>query len=416
MILPKYSIGIGDRFGRQGRAQLAAVLKARQQGVAVTPVWNKSNREHSIIGTSPADVRSEADAAAAGVDFPIKYFVDADHINLSTVEAFIGPSDFFTLDVADWIGRAAAPKDDDAFVEGHSRFIGALTIPGIDEILDITEQRLRSIAVRYLLAVQEAGKLYRHIEAAKGRDNFITEVSMDETAEPQGPVELLFILAAVAQQGIPAQTVAPRFSGRFNKGVDYVGDMARFKREFDEDMAVLAFAAVEFDLPRNLKLSIHSGSDKFSIYRPMRTSMKKFDAGLHLKTAGTTWLEELIGLACAGGDGLALVKEVYAKAQARLDELTGPYANVIDIHKDRLPSPEAVNQWDSETFVRTLRHDPSCEQYDPNVRQLLHGGYKIAAEMGPRYYEALQRHEHSIAPNVTGNLYDRHIRPLFIGT
>ncbi len=93
------------------------------------------------------------------------------------------------------------------------------------------------------------------------------------------------------------------------------------------------------DCPKNLKLSVHSGSDKFSIYQPIRQAMKKFDAGVHLKTAGTTWLEELIGLAEAGGEGLDLAKEIYAEAYSHREELCAPYAAVIDIDPAKLPTP-----------------------------------------------------------------------------
>ena len=162
--------------------------------------------------------------------------------------------------------------------------------------------------------MKKAGEVYRKVENAKGAGNFIPEVSMDETDRAQSPVELLIILAAIADEGIPVQTIAPKFSGRFNKGVDYVGDVAQFEREMALDVAAIAYAVKQYGLPENLKLSVHSGSDKFSIYPGDSRTMKRFNAGVHLKTAGTTWLEELIGLAEAGGDGLALAKEIYAEA------------------------------------------------------------------------------------------------------
>ena len=413
--LEKYSIGIGDRFGRQGRAQLQALAAAKEAGVTVVPVWNKSFREHSIIHTEPADVRREADAAVRALRWKDSYYVDADHINLKNVDAFIEASDFFTLDVADYIGRRAEAADLRRFAERCGAYSGKLSIPGVDRPFAVTPQDIESIGARYLWAVQEAGRIYRHILAAKGEGTFVAEVSMDETKEPQTPVELFFILAAIAEQGIPAQTIAPKFSGRFNKGVDYVGDVARFEREFREDLLVIAFAIDRFDLPRNLKLSVHSGSDKFSIYGSMRSAIREFNAGLHLKTAGTTWLEELTGLAAAGGDGLRLAQQVYRAAYGRFDELCGPYATVIDIDRARLPSPDAVDGWSSETYAAALSHDPSCPEFNAHFRQLLHVGYKVAAEMGKRYLDALEEFESTIAGNVTANIYERHLRPLFVG-
>lgn len=412
--LEKYSFGVGDRFGHQAKAQLHAMMKAEFKGVSITPVWNKSFREHSIIGTHPMDVRKAADIAVKECNWIYPYHVDADHINLNNVDEFIPASDFFTIDVADFIGKEADAAAVEAFLSANETRIGELTIPGIDEAFHVTRDQLTLIAKKYLFAVRQAGTIYRHIEEKKGPGAFITEVSMDETDQPQTPIELFFILAALAAEKVPLQTVAPKFTGRFNKGVDYVGDAARFETEFNQDLAVVRFACKEFDLPDNLKLSVHSGSDKFSIYAPIAAALKKFDAGLHLKTAGTTWLEELIGLAEAGGEGLQIAREIYEQSLARFDELCAPYATVIDIDKDQLPSPDEVARWDGPKFARTLRHDPSCPDYNLHVRQLLHVGYKIAAQMGPRYLKALEKFEKVISEHVTENLFERHIRPVFL--
>ena len=274
---------------------------------------------------------------------------------------------------------------------------------------------MERIANQFLLAVQEASTVYRHIEKKKGADGFIAEISMDETGSPQTPPELLVILAAIADEQLPVQTIAPKFTGRFNKGVDYVGDLSQFEKEFRDDLAVIAHAVKAYGLPENLKLSVHSGSDKFSIYEPIHRALKDRNAGVHVKTAGTTWLEECIGLAEAGGEGLQLAKEIYATALAQVDELCAPYASVIDIDRSKLPPADDVNGWSAEQFVRALRHNQSDEQFNPHLRQLLHVGYKVAAKMGDRYLKQLEACEETIAKNVTANLFDRHIRPIFIG-
>jgi len=413
MNLGKYSIGIGDRFARQGAAQLAGVIRARDAGVDVTPVWNKSHREHTIIGTTPQSVRAEADAAVAELGWSGPYFVDADHVGLETVDLFIDASDFFTLDVADAIGRAADEDAVRAFVDRHAGLLGEVALPGLDEPLVISKEQMTGAAAKFLAAVGQAGRIHRHVAAAKGEGTFIAEVSMDETDAPQTPAELLVILAAVADEKIPARTIAPKFTGRFNKGVDYAGDVEVFAAEFARDVAVTAFAARRFDLPDDLKLSVHSGSDKFSIYPAMRRAIRTLDAGLHLKTAGTTWLEELIGLASAGGKGLAIARDVYAEALGRFDELCGPYATVIDIDTSRLPAAETVAAWTGEQFAAALRHDASCEAYNPHVRQMLHVAYKVAAEMGGRFLDALDAFAEAIAPGVTENVCARHIRAVF---
>lgn len=414
MILDKYSIGIGDRFGREGAAQLEAIIKASKHGVDIAPVWNKSKREHQLVGTKPEDVRIEADEAVRELGWKGHYFVDADHITKDNVGPFINYSDFFTIDVADAIGKGEDERTIDAFLERHKSMIRTLTIPGIGESLGLTKETLKEIAEKYAFATEKATATYRYILESK-RGDFVTEVSMDETDNPQSPLELLLILKDLAFFGVPLQTIAPKFTGRFNKGVDYVGDVSQFTKEFRHDLAVIAYAVKEFGLPSNLKLSVHSGSDKFALYRPMYDALAEFNAGLHLKTAGTTWLEEVIGLAEAGGDGLEIAKEIYKITYGRIDELSGPYATVIDINEDNMPQPSIVNNWSSDRFVRKLRHNQSDSHYNKDFRQLLHIGYKIAAEMGERYLDALKEYSGVIGKNVTENLYERHIKPLFMG-
>jgi hypothetical protein len=378
MKIGKYSFGVGDRFAHEGVNQLKALIEAEERfGVHFVPVWNKSNREHQIVGTEPMETRREADAAVAALGYKDQYFVDADHINLNNVDRFIDASDFFTIDVADYIGKTGTMEE------------------------------------RFLPAIKEAGKIYRHIAERKGADNFVTEVSMDEVDEAQTPEELRYILKELAAEKIPVQTIAPKFTGRFNKGVDYRGDLALFEKEFEQDLLVIEEAVKEYGLPDNLKLSIHSGSDKFSIYPIMGRLIRKHDAGIHIKTAGTTWLEENIGLAVADPAALELAKKIYVNALGRMEELTVPYATVIDVDVDQLPSPEEVAGWDAETYARTMRHNQADPLYNPSFRQLIHVSYKIAAELGDEYYPALEKHTDVIGEQITANLCERHIKRLF---
>ncbi len=413
--LPRFSVGVGDRFAHQARAQLQACMMAADAGVEVVPVWNKSNREHLIIGSEPAATRAAADAAVKELGWAQAYFVDADHINLDTVGRFVDPCDFFTLDVADLIGRAAEVEDVERFVHAHLELLGEVAIPRVAQPFSTDREFVEKVAHKFLAAVKHAGAIYRYLLETKGAGRFVAEISMDETDTPQTPIELLMILAMIADEGIPIQTIAPKFTGRFNKGVDYVGDVAQFAKEFNEDLAAIAYAVKIYALPGNLKLSVHSGSDKFSIYKAIHDAVTSFGAGVHLKTAGTTWLEELIGLAEAGGSGLAIAKEIYAEAYAHVDALCAPYAAVIDIDAAALPSPGEMNGWTSAQFTDALRHDQRNAAYNPSVRQLLHVGYKVAAGMGSRYLDALRANEAVVAENVTRNLWERHIRPVFVG-
>ncbi len=415
LTLEKFTIGVGDRFAHQAKAQLHAFQLAAAQGVAVVPVWNKSNREHTFIGSEPQSVFDAAQAAVKALGWTQGWHVDADHIRLETVDRFMACSDFFTIDVADSIGKPAAPADVAAFVAHHPELIGTVSIAGVSAPFTTTRADVERVAAKYLLAAQDAGKIYRYIAGKKGEKNIIAEVSMDETDAPQTPPELLIILAALADEKVRAQTIAPKFTGRFNKGVDYVGDLAQFEREFNDDLAVIAHAVARYGLPANLKLSVHSGSDKFSLYPIIRRALARTGAGVHLKTAGTTWLEELIGLAEAGGDGLALAKEIYAYALAHVDELCAPYASVIDIDRAKLPSAATVNAWTGPQLANALRHIPGNPEFNAHVRQLLHVSFKLAAKAGTRYTDLLKANEAIVAKNVVANLYERHLQPLFIG-
>lgn len=411
--LSKYSLGVGDRFSHEGKAQLKAIMKANKAGLEIVPVWNKSNREHTYVHSTPVDTRKEADEAVKALGYKGQYLVDADHINLNTVAPFVPVSDFFTLDVAAYIGKESPKTEIEAFLSSCQKYIGRLSIPGMAEPLDITRELIEEIAGKFLAATQQASEIYNYLRKEKGEGNFITEVSMDEVETPQTPIELLFILKMLADKGVPAQTIAPKFTGRFNKGVDYVGNLDQFAKEFEEDVLVIDYAVKEFGLPKELKLSVHSGSDKFSIYPIMAKIIKKYDKGLHLKTAGTTWLEEVIGLAIAGDDGLDAAKKIYAASHDRKEELCAPYADVIDIDASKLPSIDEVKEWSGEKFANTLRHIPGHPDYNPNFRQLIHVAYKVAAEMGTEYTSLLEKYADVVGNCVEENLYDRHLKRLF---
>jgi hypothetical protein len=411
--LGKYSFGLGDRFGKQGHAQLRAIIEAAGKGVEITPVWNKSNREHQIIGTQPCDVRIEADTVTKNAGFKKPFYVDADHINYETVDKFIDCSDFFTIDVASYIGKRADEEKILKFLSATGKYSGNLHIPGLQETIKCSREQLRNIAEKYLFAAGKAGDIYRKIKEQKGQGKFITEISMDEVSQSQSPVELFFILSMLASEAIPLQTIAPKFTGRFNKGVDYAGDPDQFKTEFEAGLFVIDHAVREFNLPQNLKMSIHSGSDKFILYPQIGQLLKKHDKGIHIKTAGTTWLEEVIGLAEAGGDALDFVKDIYREALRKIEELCAPYSDVIDISFQNLPSADTVSYWNSSKFSASIRHVSANPDYNSDMRQLLHVAYKLAANRMGTFFSLLEEHEAVVAECVYQNIYDRHIRRLF---
>ena len=412
LVLEKYTIGVGDRFAHQAKAQLQACIQIANDGVDVVPVWNKSNREHDFIGSTPQSVFNAAKIAINDAGWDKGWHVDADHINMNTVDKYIECSDFFTIDVAEYIGQSSESNIIADFIDRHAELIGSVYIDGIDQPFEISREYVEEVATKYLFAVQAAAKIYRHIESNKSE--FIAEVSMDETDSPQTPPELLIILAALADENVNLQTIAPKFTGRFNKGVDYVGDLAQFEKEFNDDLAVIAHAITKYGLPENLKLSVHSGSDKFSIYPIIGNALRNTGAGLHLKTAGTTWLEELVGLAESGGEGLELAKHIYTNALKNVDALCSPYASVIDIDINQLPSSENVNDWSGDKYANTLRHVQDHSEFNQHFRQLLHIAFKLAAKEGVRYTDLLKSNAEIVGKNVTENLYDRHFKRIFM--
>jgi hypothetical protein len=169
----------------------------------------------------------------------------------------------------------------------------------------------------------------------------------------------------------------------------------------------------EFDLPPGLKLSIHSGSDKFSIYPHIGRIIMKHGMGIHIKTAGTTWLEEVIGLAMAGGEAFSFVRGICLEALDKREELCAPYKDVIDVSEGSLPSGDEIEKWDNLRLAGALRHIPGSRAYNPHLRQLIHVAYKLAAHRMDEFFKLLDKHHDTVAGCVYENLYHRHICRIF---
>ncbi len=414
MDLHPLSFGIGDRFAHQGIYQLKAFQELVKRGIHVVPVWNKSNREHTTVGSAPASVMDEAKLSTRALGWDMPWHVDADHITFDTVDQYLDHADFFTIDVAAQINSPLNPEEKQEFLSRFEHFTGEVFIEGIDTPFYITLDQLSNYGDTYWHAAKEAGRIFKRIQGKLGSDNFIAEVSMDEVEEPQTPLELYVILGMLSDQGVRLQTIAPKFSGRFNKGIDYEGDPKAFRHEFETDLLVLREASRKFSLPASLKLSIHTGSDKFSLYPIMKQLIRKHNIGIHVKTAGTTWLEEAIGLAMSGGEGLAMIKSIYREAMERYDELTVPYGNVLRIDTHSLPDPVNFDKLNEDEVAEMLRHEPDNPMYNKHLRQLMHTAYKVAAERGRKFIRVLEENEEIIGRQVYSNLFERHLTPLFL--
>ena len=170
--LGKFSFGMGDRFAHQGKAQLRACIRATELGALFVPVWNKSNREHTFVGSDPSSTRAAADAAVRELGWNKPYHVDADHIRLETVDRFIPYSDFYTIDVADSIGKPAGAADVKTFVDRHPELIGTISIPHIDQPFAITRAEVERVANTVFSRRAGRGKNLPAHRQGQGRGKF----------------------------------------------------------------------------------------------------------------------------------------------------------------------------------------------------------------------------------------------------
>jgi tagaturonate epimerase len=283
------SFGFGDRLGLATPGHIAAV-----KGTKFVPIFaQQSVRENARTGRTPQQVMEDArrTVEAAGWDAP--WGADADH--LKTVEdlpPFVEAGyTFYTVDPGAFVDNAA---DSDPLPVLKEKVRGA----DLDQIFarylrpvgkkpwgEFDEEKLLRAQVKYGRAIQHTVVMYHRLSGMK--DAFDFEVSVDETDSPTTPLEHFFIASELARQGVRFTSLAPRFIGRFEKGVDYIGDLAALERELAKHAAVTAYFGT-------YKLSLHSGSDKFSVY-PLIA--KYWGDRLHVKTAGTSYLEALRTLA-----------------------------------------------------------------------------------------------------------------------
>ena len=274
---------------------------------------------------------------------------------------------------------------------------------------------MEKIAHKYLLAVLEAGQIYRHIAQAKGAGYFRDRSVHGRDRHAANAGGIACHPGGVERRSHPLANHRARNSpAASTKALITWGTSPNSRKNSTRTWRSSRLPSKNTVFPASLKLSVHSGSDKFSIYGAIRRALRRSGAGVHVKTAGTTWLEEIIGLAAAGGGGLDLAKEIYAGRWSILTicaRRTRPCwtLTVADCRR-----PPTVDRWDSAQFVSAVRHDPKNPAYNRSARQLLHVGYKIAAEKGKRYIKALEQYKSSVAANVTENLYERHVKPLFL--
>jgi hypothetical protein len=279
------SFGFGDRLGLATPGHIAAV-----RGTGLAPVFaQQSVRENTRTGRTPQQVLDDARRAveAAGWDAP--WGADADHLkSVDDFPPFVEAGyTLFTIDPGEYVDNAASSYPLPVLQEKvkgleweplESRYLQSARE---EPWRQFDKESLLRAAVKYGRAIAHTATLYHRLRTMK--DEFDFEVSVDETDAPTTPLEHYFIANELTQAGVRFTSLAPRFIGRFEKGVDYIGDLAAL----DAEMAHHAAVTRNFG---TYKISLHSGSDKFSVYPLL---VKHWGSRLHIKTAGTSYLEAL---------------------------------------------------------------------------------------------------------------------------
>ena len=352
------TVGLGDRLGLAGAGHISAIRRYRAWPVLA----QQSVRELTLTGRTFGDVLDSSTWAVLSTGFREPWGADGDH--LKTEEqvrtALSAGFTMITADVSDSLHREVAGRSDaeirplyeglDAHyrAEVEKRYLTSAFPLVSGGAVRFTEAALRRIVLVYRDSLELAGRLYRAAVDVKGEGAFDFELSIDETDTPTTPQAHLFMGLESQRIGIPLSSLAPRFVGEFQKAIDYIGAV----KEFDQSFAVHAEIAGTL----GYRISVHSGSDKFSVFPAIgRLSRGRF----HIKTAGTSWLEALRVVAAKDP---ALFKDLYAKAIERYAHARTLYHVTPDL--TAIPAPDEV----------TFRSAPYLLD-DVNARRVLHITY-----------------------------------------
>lgn len=359
------SVGLGDRLGLATPGHVRAL---RAAGSSLAPVFaQQSIRELDRTGRTAGEIVDAATWGAFAEGWRDGFGADADHLKTPAdidrcVEAGYTT---YTFDPGDHVRAATgAPRDEDAV----ARYAGRSLDLG-DRALTVSEDDVVGAAAKYGAAIAHVASMYEHLRGRAPAGGFEVEVSVDETEAPTTHAEHVFVAAELRRLGVEWVSLAPRFTGRFEKGVDYIGDVERFADDFATHAAIAERLGP-------YKLSLHSGSDKFSIYPAIAAAT---GGRVHVKTSGTSYLE---GLRTVAAHDPALFRRLYTLALERFAAERASYQVTIDA--DRLPAAEEATLDDDD--VRRVLH--------VTFGSVLADGALAArlAELGEAYAANLERH------------------------
>jgi hypothetical protein len=402
------SAGFGDRLGLATPGHARAL---RTVGAPIAPVFaQQSIREMTRTGRSAQQVVDDATWGALEAGWTAGFGADADHLKTPADVAACAAAGFvfFTIDPGEHVDNGADTASgtelraawealpwgrlEDAATDLLARYVGtAVDVEGVR--LSFDERTVTRAAVKYGRAIAHVAGMYRHVRSVMAGQPFDLEVSVDETETPTSHAEHVFIARELRRLGVEWQSLAPRFVGRFEKGVDYIGDAAAIRA----DVAVHAAIARAFG---PYKISLHSGSDKFSIYDVLAAETRGL---VHLKTAGTSYLEALRAVAQVSP---GLFREVYKFSRGRYLEDRASYHVSADL--GRTPAPDDVADADLGGLLD-----------DFDVRQVLHVTFGSvltsrapdgALRFAPSILALLRQHPEAYAACLERH-FARHLQP-----
>ncbi|HNS50543.1 MAG TPA: tagaturonate epimerase family protein [Anaerolineae bacterium] len=396
------SAGFGDRLGPATPGHLRAT---RAAGGIAPIVAQQSMRENVRTGRTPQQVMDDAMWGVFQEGWREPWGADADH--LKTTEdidlcAAAGYT-FFTIDPGDHVDSEAdlSPAGDTEWLQRRleglpwrdlggdaaqlrARYLGRqFGVEGF--VLELGAEALLRAAAKYGRAIAHTARMYRHLVTVMGSRPFELEVSVDETATPTTPEEHLFIASELARLGVRWVSLAPRYVGRFEKGVDYIGDLAEFASQLEKHAAIARVLGP-------YKLSIHSGSDKFTVYPFFAREAHEL---VHLKTAGTSYLEALRTIA---GVDPALFRQILAFGRDCYERDRATYH--VSGELSRVPAPESLADGQLAGFLDLF-----------DARQVLHVTFGSALErFGREILAVLAAHEEAYYAALETH-FARHLAP-----
>ena len=390
------SAGFGDRLG----VATPGHVKAAERYPSIAPIFaQQSVRENTRTGRTPQQVMDDAMWGLLQMGWRAPWGADADHLKTpEDADTFIDTGyTFFTIDPGAHVDNdahtaqpdvvsakfTALPWDalDDSPEAMCNRYCQQTFVVG-DFTLAFDRETLERAAAKYGRALAHTAMMYRHIAARMGNRPFDLEVSVDETETPTSPEEHLFVALELRRLGVQWASLAPRFVGRFEKGVDYIGDLDVFTAAFARHAAVARTAGP-------YKISLHSGSDKFSIYG---IAAKLTGGIVHLKTAGTSYLEALRTVAQVAP---AFFREIFAFSYERYDTDRATYHVSAQLSKvpalDSLNDaelPDLLNQFDARQVLH-VTFGSVLDTYGARLMTLLRANAAVYEDLLDKHF---QRH------------------------